>query len=188
MDVQPAINWYINGRNSSASLYLSITRDMFRERLRRLRTDLEKQKFDLSSIALAVAVCGEIGNNAFDHNLGKWQDQPGCWFQHAQADATLEVVLADRGQGILNSLHTTFPNLSTEDQALSFAFEKRASGRAPERRGNGLKFVKAQIEARTGSSLIAFSSGASYKIGKNLSFNFSPPLGMGVFVFISWKL
>ena len=31
-------------------------------------------------VPLIVAVAGEIGNNSFDHNLGKWPDSPGVFF------------------------------------------------------------------------------------------------------------
>jgi len=45
--------------------------------------------------SLIVAITGEIGNNSFDHNLGKWPDEPGVFFGYDIAKGT--VVLADRG-------------------------------------------------------------------------------------------
>lgn len=51
-------------------------------------------------------------------------------------------MLADRGLGILATLKKTLPNLSDHSEALKVAFTKTVSGRAPENRGNGLKFVK----------------------------------------------
>ncbi len=52
------------------------------------------------------------------------------------------IVLADRGRGILATLKKVRPKLSTHQDALKIAFTEIVSGRAPEYRGNGLKFVK----------------------------------------------
>lgn len=89
---------------------------------------------------LIVAAAGEIGNNSFDHNLGNWPDIPGIFFGYDSL--TRQIVLADRGQGILKTLHRVKPQLENDEQALETAFTEIISGRAPEERGNGLKFVK----------------------------------------------
>jgi len=57
-------------------------------------------------------------------------------------------ILADRGQGILATLKKVKPELENDTQALKTAFTERISGRMPERRGNGLKFVKENVEAK----------------------------------------
>ena len=44
---------------------------------------------------------GEIGNNCFDHNLGFWKDQPGCYFHDEFDSAGVTVGLADRGRGMV---------------------------------------------------------------------------------------
>jgi hypothetical protein len=54
--------------------------------------------------------------------------------------------LADRGQGVLATLEKVKPELSDDQEALKTAFLERISGRAPENRGNGLKFVKENVE------------------------------------------
>lgn len=56
-----------------------------------------------------------------------------------------KVVLADRGQGILTTLKRVRPNLTMADEALKVAFTETVSGRFPETRGNGLKFVRSII-------------------------------------------
>jgi len=89
---------------------------------------------------LVVAVAGEIGNNSFDHNLGNWPDIPGIFFAYDLNKR--QVVLADRGQGILHTLKRVRTELKTDETALKVAFTEMVSGRAPENRGNGLKFVK----------------------------------------------
>lgn len=92
---------------------------------------------------LVVAVAGEIGNNSFDHNLGNWPDTPGIFFGY---DTNKRVaVLADRGRGILTTLKRVRPELNNDEEALHVAFTEIVSGRAPESRGNGLKFVRKVI-------------------------------------------
>ncbi|MGB4942658.1 MAG: hypothetical protein WBO92_00930, partial [Candidatus Moraniibacteriota bacterium] len=57
-----------------------------------------------------------------------------------------EVILADRGQGILTTLKRVRPSLSNDSDALHTAFTEVVSGRAPEARGNGLKLVRTITE------------------------------------------
>lgn len=92
------------------------------------------------NFSLVVAVAGEIGNNSFDHNLGNWPDTPGVFFGYDIAKKI--IVLADRGQGILTTLKRVKPGLDNDQDALRVAFTEILSGRAPEERGNGLKFVR----------------------------------------------
>lgn len=117
----------------------------------RFQSRLEKmglymmQREKLPDVApLIVAVAGEIGNNSFDHNLGSWPDVPGVFFGY---DINKRIiVLADRGQGIRATLQRVRPDISTDTDALTIAFTEYVSGRAPERRGNGLKFVREVAE------------------------------------------
>lgn len=90
--------------------------------------------------AMVVAVVGEIGNNSFDHNIGNWRDVPGVFFGYNLSGR--QVVLADRGLGILKTLSGVRPGLNSHVEALRVSFTEVVSGRAPEARGNGLKFVK----------------------------------------------
>ncbi|MEK7470448.1 MAG: hypothetical protein AAB622_00365 [Patescibacteria group bacterium] len=84
-----------------------------------------------------------IGNNSFDHNLGNWPDIGGVLFSYNLQNKS--VVLADRGLGILATLKRVLPELNSADEALKVAFTKTVSGRFPETRGNGLKFVRTII-------------------------------------------
>jgi len=90
--------------------------------------------------SLIVATAGEIGNNSFDHNIGNWPDVPGIFF--AFDVHKRHIVLADRGQGILATLKRVRSGLSNHTEALRVAFTEVLSGRDPEKRGNGLKFVR----------------------------------------------
>ena len=53
---------------------------------------------------------------------------------------------SDRGQGILKTLRQVKPELANDQKALKVAFTEVISGRAPEARGNGLKFVRKIVE------------------------------------------
>ena len=77
-----------------------------------------------------------------------------------------KVVLADRGQGILATLKRAEPELKNHQDALLTAFTKVISGRAPEYRGNGLKFVKDVVVANK-ISLFFQTGDAWFKIQKN---------------------
>lgn len=108
------------------------SRDEFQARLDNL--------FALSQDPVLTAVCGELGNNSFDHNLGAWADIPGMHFIGADA-GNGKIIIADRGQGIRKSLSRVVPGLKDDLSAVRTAFERVISGRSPEHRGNGLKFV-----------------------------------------------
>jgi len=120
------------------------TRDVFQARLEQFQSKLS-HLVSLSTMSLVTAVAGEIGNNSFDHNLGNWPDVPGIYF--AYSIRTRKVVLADRGIGILATLRRVRPELTNVDEALKVAFTETISGRFPEARGNGLKFVRSIIIA-----------------------------------------
>ena len=93
--------------------------------------------------SLIVLVTGEIGDNSFAHNLGKWPDTPGIFFGYNMGER--KIVLADRGLGILETLRKVRPELENHVSAVKVAFTEFISGRAPEKRGNGLKLVREVI-------------------------------------------
>lgn len=114
------------------------TRDVFQARLDRLARDLES--FLSLDVPLLIAAIGEIGNNSFDHNLGNWRDLPGVLFQSDPERGMW--IIADRGQGVLKTIQRVKPEIKDDAAALQVAWTEIVSGRAPERRGNGLKLVR----------------------------------------------
>ena len=116
------------------------TNDVFQNRLIRMQNELAKIENLETPFSLIAAATGEIGNNSFDHNLGNWPDTPGIFFAYNLEKR--HIILADRGQGILKTLQRVRPRLNTHVEALNIAFTEVISGRAPEARGNGLKYVK----------------------------------------------
>ncbi len=118
------------------------TRDVFQARLETLQSRLSRI-FPMDTVSLVIAVAGEIGNNSFDHNLGNWSDIIGIFFSFDTSSRA--IILADRGQGVLTTLKRVRPELTSAEEALKVAFTETISGRFPEARGNGLKFVRSVI-------------------------------------------
>ena len=116
-------------------------------RLHRLEQQLAQDEQIASIFQLISSTSGEIGNNSFDHNIGNWPDIPGIFFGHDQVRK--QVILADRGQGVLATLKRVKPSLVNHAQALKTAFTEILSARAPENRGNGLKYVRKIVRENT---------------------------------------
>lgn len=145
--------------------YFCETRDIFEARLVRLQNQLAKTTGIENIFPLIISVAGEIGNNSFDHNLGAWPDIPGVFFGYDTGRR--KIILADRGQGVLITLKRVKPALKTDEEALRVAFHEIISGRAPEARGNGLKFVRKVVIENPGMALLFQSGGAELFLGQN---------------------
>jgi len=134
-----ASDWIKEGAEFPGTFYCP-TSSVFQGRLVKMeRMIMEKPGFE-KLYSLIVLVAGEIGDNSFAHNLGKWPDTPGIFFGYDIQKGT--IVLADRGLGILETLRRVRPDLSSHVKAVEVAFTEFLSGRAPEKRGNGLKLVR----------------------------------------------
>ena len=144
------------GTEPEADTYCK-TRDTFQARLENFESKLARIA-PLTTVSLITAIAGEIGNNSFDHNLGNWPDIPGIFFSYSMRDR--KVVLADRGLGVLTTLKRAKPELSNDEEALQVAFTEIISGRYPEVRGNGLKFVRSIVTDY--SFTLSFQTGNAY--------------------------
>lgn len=156
-----ANTWVLSGGNIPDEFYCSNSSD-FQARLLKMQDLLIVSKKVDKIFSLIVAVAGEIGNNSFDHNLGNWPDVPGVFFGYDINKGI--IILGDRGLGILKTLSRVRPSLTTHQDALQVAFTETISGRAPEDRGNGLKFVREVVE-KNPLSLFFQSGDAELKIG-----------------------
>lgn len=125
------------------SIFYCATNSIFNARLADVEQELMKKPGFEKLYSLIILVAGEIGDNSFAHNLGKWPDTPGIFFGY-NLDKK-EIVLADRGLGILETLRRVRPELNNHVSAVNVAFTEFISGRAPEKRGNGLKLVREVI-------------------------------------------
>ncbi|MBU2213850.1 helix-turn-helix domain-containing protein [Patescibacteria group bacterium] len=139
-DLVKLANDWVQEKADFPRMYYCQNTAIFQARLIRFETELMKKDGFEELFSLIVAVVGEIGNNSFDHNIGKWPDEPGIFFGYDLKKGI--VVLADRGLGVLKTLRQVRPSLSNHTQALDVAFNEIISGRSPEKRGNGLKYVR----------------------------------------------
>ena len=136
MVIEALITETVNGFSENNECF-SKTRDVFTARLQSYI--LETKKY------LEAAIIGEIGNNTFDHNFIFQQNLPWgiyCNLSYKQR----YIVLADYGMGVKQSLLSILPTIGSDVEAVETAFTKRISGRSPEQRGNGLKFVSETVQ------------------------------------------
>lgn len=188
------VDYWLGRKVPPDASYHCPTRDIFQARLDSFLRLFLKQNNNTNEASLLVAIVGETGNNCFDHNLGRWIDVSGCWFGYDFKSTSVNVAIADRGQGILSSLKTVEPNLQDEQQAIEFAFSKAVSGRFPERRGNGLKFVRRVINANPTRGLFCQSGSGIMLLGglgdslkKEMSLKIGKDVAPGTITFIHWE-
>lgn len=160
-------------------------------RLSGLLKFVQQQGLATNGASLLTASAGELMNNSFDHNLGYWQDVPGCCTSWTKEDETLILGVADRGRGIVGSLRTMFSPSVPNEQVLKLAFEQIISGRSPEKRGNGLKFVRNAIQTSPNNALKCFSNDCVYQIGNPTSaipHSLAQTHYLGTLIFLQWSL
>lgn len=113
---------------------------VFQARLGKLSNKIKDVEGLKDEYPLITSIAGEMGNNSFDHNIGAWPDVRGIIFGY-----NLEgryIIIADRGQGIFNTLKYVKPDLKNDIDSLGVAFTETISARVDQKRGNGLKFVR----------------------------------------------
>jgi hypothetical protein len=115
----------------------SKSRDVFSARIQSYIQETNKY--------LEAAIIGEIGNNTFDHNFIFQQNLP--WGVYCNLSYKNKyIALVDYGMGVRQSLASVMPSIGSDMEAVQTAFTRRISGRSPEQRGNGLKFVSEAIQ------------------------------------------
>lgn len=134
-----AFEWVVDNTEFPRIFYCQ-TSSIFNAKLVKMEQVLMKKPGFEKLYSLIVLVTGEIGDNSFAHNVGKWPDVQGIFFGYDLQKRV--IVLADRGLGVLETLRRVRPELSTHVAAVEVAFTEFVSGRAPEKRGNGLKSVR----------------------------------------------
>ena len=139
-----ASEWIDQGNEFPNRFYCQHS-DAFRAKLSKMEYALMQKPGFEKLYSLIVLLAGEIGDNSFAHNIGKWPDTPGIFFGYNLDEK--KIVLADRGLGILKTLRQVRPELPSHVAAVEVAFTEFISGRAPEKRGNGLKLVREVILA-----------------------------------------
>lgn len=158
-----AKNWAISGKEFSDQFYCQNS-GIFQARLVKMEELMLRNKDAKDLFSLLTSVAGEIGNNSYDHNLGQWPDTPGIFFGYDLGKK--QIILTDRGLGVLETLKRVRPELKDHQEALRLAFTEIISGRKPEARGNGLKYVRSVISKnpinlifQTGNAKLTLNSG-----------------------------
>jgi hypothetical protein len=191
-ELEKYITWFSSADPPKRYTKVCASRDSFQSRLDEMYRQLSADE-NTTDAALLVAIIGELGNNCFDHNLGQWRDISGCLFDYEQSSDDISVLISDRGQGIFASLKRVISELKDDSEALEVAFSKYISGRSPERRGNGLKFVRSVINGNKKRGLFFVSGNASISLGglgadiENQLKSNAPIQGTGTFAMILWK-
>jgi len=134
-----AKDWAISQKEIPEQYYCQNS-GVFQARITKMETLMIDNKDAKNLFSLLTSIAGEIGNNSYDHNLGLWPDVPGIFFAYDLNKK--QIVLADRGVGILETLKRVKTDLKDHKEALEVAFTEILSGRKPEARGNGLKYVR----------------------------------------------
>lgn len=160
-----ASDWAISQKEFPEQFYCQNS-GIFQARLVKMEGLMIKNEDAKKLFSLLVSVAGEIGNNSYDHNLGQWPDIPGIFFAYDLNKK--QIVLADRGVGVLKTLKRVKPELKNHKDALLAAFTEIISGREPEARGNGLKYVRSVISKnpinlmfQTGDAKLILKAGSS---------------------------
>jgi hypothetical protein len=141
--------------------YFSPTRDVFTARIQSYV--LETGKY------LEAAIIGEIGNNTFDHNFVFENNCPRGVYCNLLFQQKY-VILADFGKGVRQSLLPVLPSIKSDVEAVEIAFTQRISGRSPEQRGNGLKFVSETIQQNSWNLYFQSGNGCCSIDNKEMKF------------------
>lgn len=172
------------------NFFFSTNRGESAARLMPLYNYCIQKDFDPNLASLITSSAGELTNNAFDHNMGFWKDIAGCGLSWSFENNILTLGVADRGRGIIASLGPVLaPQLSPQN-ILKISFEQVVTGRKPENRGNGLKYVRRHIESSKLNSLVCFSGNVSYTMGTIKPPAYSSlkqPQEYGTLVFTQWS-
>lgn len=174
-------------------VFFNQTRDQSNARIIKWIDFFKSKNINLNESIILGSILGELTNNSFDHNLGQWKSVPGCLvaLDIDLATQTLQLVVADKGQGIISSLKNTVAPIIDPEVILKKAFLERISGRAPEKRGNGLKFVLKHISEKN-NYLLCVTQGQTFSIGdkktKNPIAHADLPKDSSTLIYIEWSI
>ena len=155
----------------------SKTRDVFLARLQRYIMETGEY--------LKAAIIGEIGNNTFDHNMVYEKNYPWGVFCNFTYKGNY-IVLADYGKGVRQSLLSVIPSLGSDLEAVIIAFTKKISGRSPEQRGNGLKFVSETIKKNKWHLYFQSGTGSCSIDSRGINFTEKPVLLAGCLAILNF--
>lgn len=144
-------------------------RDEFEGKLIDVIGFLTSHGLDSEDAYRITAIVGELGNNAFDHNLGRWPtDFVGCLaaIRRLPKEKNLEIVVTDLGAGFQASLANIDHPPHSETDAIELAISG-VTGRVGEKRGNGLRtiltwmreYYKGRMRLQSGGGIVTIENG-----------------------------
>lgn len=160
------------------SEFISKTRDVFDARLYSFTNKTQNW--------LLGAVIGEIGANTFDHNFIFQADCPKGVFVDYESSSDY-IYLCDFGAGLKATLSKAISDVIDDKIAIETAFTKPVSGRAPELRGNGLKFTISSVVENNWNLYYHSGNAICNADGKGYSFGLSDFRHDGCFCILSCK-
>lgn len=191
---QATMNYFLTGQVPSGidQVFYSANRSESVSRLGHFLKICKAQGIqDDNEVSLIVSSLGELTNNCFDHNLGYWVDTPGCCVSWSKENEFITFCVADRGRGIIETLKPVSPVGLSSQEILQTAFEKVISGRAPEKRGNGLKYVCRSILSNKLNALKCFTNNCTYQVNSSIfpvPSELSTKQDFGTLVFFQWRI
>ncbi len=193
MDSMEAVAYYIQTSKvlkNIENFWYCETRDQSQARIAKWVKLFVSFGENLNNSIILGSIIGEITNNSFDHNLGRWTDSSGCVVGIHLENNIIKINIADRGQGIVSTLRHQFSELTENSEILNNAFTKRVSGRAHEKRGNGLKYVNQHI-TNSNNYLYCFSNSEKFQIGHSINIKFDHLENLKnsfTYIYLEWKI
>ena len=135
--------------------------------------------FEEDLALLLLSSLGELVDNSFFHNLGKWSTELGplvfLLMQNLPEKKEFNISVADLGIGFLETLKRNYPEVSSEEEAIKLALKENTTGRIEKRGGNGLLFLqnnifngfKGSLLIRSRDTLVAVKKHEEVKLLKN---------------------
>lgn len=164
-----SIKFFEDKSNPNILVLHSEYRDEFDAKLPKIINFLSERGFRQADVYRITAMIGELGNNTFDHNLGKWPTEfIGCMIalRWQKEGSLLEIIVDDLGIGFLESLKMHAPAPTSEIEAIMLALSG-VTGRVGEKRGNGLRSVIAWMKQYYDGILYIHSGSGAVEITKN---------------------
>lgn len=111
--------------------------------------EFSKIGFSQNNAALITSSIGEIIDNAFHHNLGRWNSSFGplviLLAQNIADKKEINISICDFGVGFMETLRKNYHELQSEAEAIELAIKPKVTGRLNKMGGNGLVYLQKNI-------------------------------------------
>ena len=187
-------NIYTGGSTGLIELHKYDRKEQFYGDYDKIFTMLEEIGLTIETASLVASSLGEIVDNAFLHNLGKWpldiNIRSVLLAQNFPNKRELCFSYCDFGVGFKNTLLHNYPYLKNNFEAIKLALEKNVTSRSPQRGGNGLTYLQqnifngfqGELLLRSGEALVTVSQKDNIVLSDN-----NVQINQGTNIFFSLK-